>query len=257
VVGIDGIVLQCDADDPISALFIRPIQELSLRFRGRAPRDPHRGVPLANHAGIKVRIAFPDGYTRAYVAEQLNGTLVQNVDNALSWTPWDAFQAREGRGGWDVTVPASAFECVEPADVRDAIDRLNQETGQPFFREFCTAFIERMFGGKHLFDNVEVLDWLVPGPGPRFAEPAAPCLKRHARLSPRARYLLRADALPTIHSAVDAVAKNASRMPDPSDVAAARQAVVRRYHDPRQGPARVLAWLWSEVLRSVAVRWRA
>ncbi len=35
VVGIDGVVFQCDIDHPISSLLIRPIEELSLRFRGR------------------------------------------------------------------------------------------------------------------------------------------------------------------------------------------------------------------------------
>ena len=167
VVGIDGIVFQCDADDALSSLLIRPIQELSLRFRGRSRRAGSGGVPLANHAGIRVRIAGADGRVQPYVVEQLNGTLVQNVANALSWTPWRDFKRREGRGGWDVTVPATAFAGVAPADVLAAIEALNREPGRPFYRELCTAFIERIFGGRPLFDDVEVLDWLVPGPGPR------------------------------------------------------------------------------------------
>src|ERR1043165_348075 len=121
VVGIDGIVFQCDADDAISSLIIRPIQELSLRFQGRPRRADSWGVPLANHAGIRVRIAGADGRAHLYVVEQLNGTLVQNVANALSWTPWRDFKLREGRGGWHVTVPATAFEGLEPADVLAAI----------------------------------------------------------------------------------------------------------------------------------------
>src|SRR6266536_6290213 len=55
VVGIDGIVFQCDVDHPISSLFIRPIEELSVRFRGGPRRMGSWGVPLANHAGIAVR----------------------------------------------------------------------------------------------------------------------------------------------------------------------------------------------------------
>lgn len=190
VVEVEGVVFQCDADDSVSGLLVRPLQELSRRLRGR-PRHPFLpGVPLANHAGIRVRIACPDGSVRRYVVEQLNGTLVQNVFNALSWTSWRDFKARQGNG-WDVTVPAEAFEGVEPADVRRARDILNYETGQPFYYEVCTAFVERVFGGRQLFDAVEILDLLVPGPGPRIPEPAAPRFKSGADLPRRARVLLR------------------------------------------------------------------
>jgi len=193
VLAIEGVVFQCDADDPVSDFFIRPLQELSRRLRGKGVRRPAPGVPLANHAGIRARILDQSGVARAYVVEQLNGTLVQNVSNALSWTPWRAFRAREGVGGWDVTVPPTAFVGIEPSDVAQALDRLNREAGQPFFREICTAFIERMFGGQRMFDEVELLDRLVPGPGPRVPEPAAPLLKPNAPLSRRARHLLRVD----------------------------------------------------------------
>jgi hypothetical protein len=249
VVGIDGIVFQCDADHPISALFIRPIQELSLRFRGRSRRARNWGVPLANHAGIRVRIAGADGRAHPYVVEQLNGTLVQNVANALSWTPWRDFKTREGRGGWDVTVPATAFEGVEPADVLAAIGALNREPGRPFYREICTAFIERIFGGRHLFDDVEVLDWLVPGPGPRIPEPAAPRFKPHARLSRRARYLLRVDELPALHVAVDA-----ARAPDPARPGVTGDEALQRLTDRKRAPARVLFWFLAQVSRAWTVR---
>jgi hypothetical protein len=190
VIEVEGVVFQCDADDSVSGLLVRPLQELSRRLRRRA-RDPVLpGVPLANHAGVRVRIACPDGTVRRYVVEQLNGTLVQNMFNALSWTPWRDFKAREGNG-WDVTVPAEAFDGIEPADVRAARDILNHETGQPFYYEVCTAFIERVFGGRQMFDGVEILDRLVPGPGPRIPEPAAPRFKPNAVLHRRARYLLR------------------------------------------------------------------
>ncbi len=167
-------------------------------------RVGNKGVPLANHAGIRVRITGADGRVHRYVVEQQAGTLVQNAVNALSWTPWREFKQREGRGGWDVIVPATAFEGVEPSDAVAAIDALNREPGRAFYREICTAFIERIFGGRYLFDDVQVLDWVVPGPGPRLPLPAAPRFMPNARLSRRARYLLRVDELPAIHVAVEA-----------------------------------------------------
>lgn len=248
VVGIDGIVFQCDADDPISSLFIRPIQELSLRFRGRPRRAASLGVPLANHAGIRVRMAGDDGRVHAYVVEQLNGTLVQSVADALSWTPWRDFKLREGRGGWDVTVPATAFEGVERADVLAAIDALNREPGRAFYREICTAFIERIFGGRQLFDDVEVLDWLVPGPGPRIPEPAAPCFKSNARLSRRARYLLRVDELPSVHVAVEA-----ARAPESAHGGVTGDQALRSLTDQKRGPARVLFWFLAQLGRAWTV----
>src|SRR2546430_5585627 len=87
VVGIDGIVFQCDVDHPISSLFIRPIEELSVRFRGRPRRAGSWGVPLANHAGIRVRIDGANGQVYPYVVEQQAGTLVQNGNKAPSWNP--------------------------------------------------------------------------------------------------------------------------------------------------------------------------
>jgi hypothetical protein len=245
VVGIDGIVFQCDADDPISSLFIRPIEELSVRFRGRSRCAESLGVPLANHAGIRVRIAGDDGRAYPFVVEQQTGTLAQNVANALSWTPWREFKMRAGRGGWDVTVPATAFEGVEPADVLAAIDALNREAGRAFYREICTAFIERIFGSRHLFDDVEVLDWLVPGPGPHIPEPAAPRFKSNARLSPRARYLLRVDELPSIHEAVEA-----ARAPEPAHGGVTGDQALQRLTDQKRAPARVLFWFLAQLGRA-------
>jgi hypothetical protein len=246
VVGIDGIVFQCDVDHPISSLFIRPIEELSVRFRGRPRRAGSWGVPLANHAGIRVRIDGANGQVYRYVVEQQAGTLVQNVTNALSWTPWPEFKMREGRGGWDVTVPATALEGVEPVDVRAAVDALNQEPGRAFYREMCTAFIERIFGSRQLFDDVEVLDWLVPGPGPRIPEPAAPIFKSNARLSRRARYLLRVDELPSVHVAVEA-----ARAPEPADGGMTGDEALQRLNDPKRAPARVLFWFLAQLGRLI------
>jgi hypothetical protein len=245
VVAIDGIVFQCDVDHPVSALLIRPIEELSRRFRGRSRRAGSRGVPLANHAGIRVRIARGDGRVERYVVEQQTGTLEQHVANALSWTPWREFKLREGRGGWDVTVPAMAFEGIEPADVAAAIEALNREPGRPFYREICTAFIERIFGGRQLFDDVEVLDWLVPGPGPRIPEPAAPRFKSNARLSRRARYLLRVDELPSVHAAVAA-----ARAPDPAHPRVTGDEVLQRLRGQERAPGRVLFWFLAQLGRA-------
>jgi hypothetical protein len=194
VVAIVGIVFQCDADHPVSSLLIRPVEELSRRLRHESDAQlEDREAPLANHAGIRVRVADANGRIRPFVVEQLNGTLEQDVANALTWTTVKDFKLRQGRGGWDLTVPVTAFEGIEPADVQAAIDALNSEQGRPFYQEICTTFIERMFGGRQLFGDVELLDLLVPGPGPRIPEPAAPRLKTTARLTPRARYLLRLD----------------------------------------------------------------
>jgi len=242
VVAIDGIVFQCDIDHPVSSLLIRPIEELSRRFRGHTPATVSGGVPLANHAGIRVRIVGPDGRIRPYVVEQQTGTLEQTLDNALSWTPWHEFRAREGRGGWDVTVPATALEGIEPSDVVAAIAAMNQESGRPFYREMCTAFIERVFGGRQLFDDVEVLDWLIPGQGPHIPEPAAPRLKPNARLSRRARYLLRVDELPAVHSAVDA-----AQSPDALHLGRSAEQALRHLSSPRSAPGRVFFWLLAQL----------
>jgi hypothetical protein len=249
VVAIDGIVFQCDVDHAIWSLFIRPIEELSVRFRGGRRRAGSWGVPLANHAGIAVRVDGDDGRLHRYVVEQQAGALVQNVGNALSWTPWREFKMREGRGGWDVTVPATAFEGVEPADVLAAVDALNREPGRAFYREICTVFIERIFGGGQLFDDVEVLDWLVPGPGPRIPEPAAPRFKSNARLGRRARYLLRVDELPAIHLAVDA-----AHAPDPGRRGLTGDQALRRLSDPKRAPVRTLFWLQALLGRIWSVR---
>ncbi len=205
VVRIDGVVFQCDADDMVSTLLIRPMQRLSQRLRGRERGFSSSGVPLANHAGIRICIACPHGSTQTYVVEQLSGTLWQNVANGLSWTTWRKFKAREG-GGWDVTVPCLAFEGVTPADVAAAIDVLNEETGQAFYSEICTAFIERVFGGHRLFNEVEALHWLVRGAGLRIPEPAAPRFRRNAYLSRRARHLLRTKELMAVRAQIDQIA---------------------------------------------------
>jgi len=250
VIAIDGVVFQCDIGHPVSALLIRPIEELSLRIRRRINHAGKWVVPLANHAGIRVRIVRADGRVEPYVVEQLNGTLLQDVANGLSWTSWKDFRRREGRG-WDVTVPATAFEGVEPVNVVAAIDALNREPGRPFYQEICTAFIERIFGGRELFDNVEVLDWLVPGPGPHIPEPAAPRFKSHARLSRRARYLLRVDDLPALHARVAE-----TPAPGSAPVVGSGDAAARELGDPRRAPPRLIYWLLAQLGRAWTLRRR-
>ncbi|MDQ6671677.1 MAG: hypothetical protein M3069_13170 [Chloroflexota bacterium] len=251
VIAIEGIVFQCDADDLVSGLFIRPLQHLSRRLRGRSndgrPHDAGaRGVPLANHAGIRVRVLAADGKTRRYVVEQLNGTLRQNLVNGLSWTRWREFRAREG-GGWDVTVPAFAFEGIQPTDVAAALHVLNREAGQPFFSEVCTAFIERVFG-KRLFDQVEILDRLVPGPGPRIPEPSAPRFKPDAHLSRRARHLLRSDELRMVHVELQQAAA-AEQSDRPVDATLAGGDAARRLTRGALKPGLVWYWLASQAGR--------
>jgi hypothetical protein len=248
VVEIEGVVFQCDADDTLSGLLIRPLQELSHRLRGR-PGRASLGVPLATHAGIRVQIAAPNGKVRRYVVEQLNGTLLQNVANGLSWTPWRDFKSREG-GGWDVTVPAVAFDGVELEDVRAAVENLNQELGQPFYREVCTAFIERVFDGKRLFEHVELVDRLVPGPGPRIPEPAAPLFKPDAKLSRRARHLLRVDELTVVRADVDQA--KASGWPPHSGLSF--RDVGRRLNEDWLRPARVWYWVLAQIERMWILR---
>jgi hypothetical protein len=245
VVGIEGVVFQCDADDLVSGLLIRPVQGLSRRLRGAPVQRSSPGVPLANHAGIRVRVRGADGRVRRYVVEQLNGTLVQNVANGLCWTPWRDFRLREG-GGWDVTIPATAFQGVDGQDVWHAIKMLNTEGGQPFYREVCTAFIERVFGGRRMFGHIEILDRLVPGPGPRIPEPAAPLLKAESKLSRRAKHLLQVDDLRALEAQL-AYADAAARagLDDEATDAAAR--AKHQLHRHRRGAMVVCYWLLTQL----------
>jgi len=237
---VRGIVFQCDADDLVSGLIVRPMQQLSRRLRHRGRIGSQPGVPLANHVGIRVQVACPDGRVRTYVVEQLTGTARQHFVNGLSWTPWKEFKARQA-GGWDVTVPVTAFEGVEAADVPAAMKRLNHEVGQPFFGEICTAFVERVFGGGRLFQDVEILDRLVPGSGPRIPEPAAPIFKPGARLSRRVRQLLRVDELAAVHGDVERarVAEGSGRT---ADAMLASEDAVGRLDASR--PTLGMVWFW-------------
>ena len=183
VAKLRGIIFQSDASSLVGALFIRPIESFDRWQAGLA-----RGFgeePLAMHAGLHV--VLDDG--REYVAEQLVGTLFEDLEDALNWTPLQRFRTREG-AGWDVTVPATDFRLIDGKVVRRVIDYLNHAEGRPFVGEDCTEFIERAFGGRRLFGDSPTARNL--GFGWRVGDPALPLLRPDARLNARAARLLRA-----------------------------------------------------------------
>jgi hypothetical protein len=186
VTGIRGIVFQSDGRSTIGRLFIRPFETLDRWAAGLLPR--HDAPSLAMHAGIHVEI---DG-REEYVAEQLVGSWYMDFRNGLNWTPYTDF-ARRDRGGWDMTVPATAFRGITEREVASTIDRLNAIQGHPFVGEDCTAFIERAFGRRRLFADSPMLRWL--GIDVRIGDPAMPLLKPDAALDARTRTLLQVDTI--------------------------------------------------------------
>jgi hypothetical protein len=184
-----GVVFQSDARSAVGAALIRPLEALDRWAAGvGGPRRAAGAPPLAIHAGLHVVLA--DG--QEVVAEQLIGTPYEALRRGLVWTPLERFRARD-RGGWDVTVPATAFRGVDAAAAAAALARLNREPGRPFVREDCTAFVERTFGGRRLFADSPALRAL--GLRWRAGDPALPLLRPDAALDARARRLLRVDAL--------------------------------------------------------------
>jgi hypothetical protein len=181
VTAMRGIVFQNDGQSPIGRVFIRPLEALDRWIAGILPTPGE--PPLAMHAGLHVEIDS----AQEYVAEQLVGGLYLDITNGLNWTPLEAFRQRD-RGGWDVTVPATAFRRIDDTVVGEAIERLNSIQGHPFFGEDCTAFIERAFGRRRLFADSPLLRSL--GIGARIGDPALPLFTPHANLDQRARTLL-------------------------------------------------------------------
>jgi hypothetical protein len=151
-------------------------------------RPNRRGPPLAIHAGLPV--ALDEG--RDFVDEQLVGSTHKDLQDGLCWTPIERFRARD-RGGWDVTVPATAFRGVTDEIVRETVQSLNDIEGAPFYAEDCTGLIERAFGTRQLFADSPTLRAL--GIRGRLGDPAMPLLRPAAALDYRARRLLRADLL--------------------------------------------------------------
>jgi hypothetical protein len=194
VASIRGIVFQSDGQSTIGRMFIRPVEALDRWIVGVLPR---KGEPsLAMHAGIHV--VLDDG--RDYVAEQLVGSFYMDFRNGLNWTPYQNFSQRD-RGGWDVTVPVTAFRGVNDRVVDETLQQLNRIEGHPFLGEDCTAFIERAFGGRRLFADSPLLRTF--GIGARIGDPALPLLRADAQLEADARTKLQFD---TIKSLPDALA---------------------------------------------------
>ena len=186
VVTLKGIIFQSDASSAIGAYFIRPLESFD-RWQAGLARTPG-DQPLAMHAGLHVVIE--DG--REFVAEQLVGTMFEDFEDALNWTPVEEFRTREA-AGWDVTVPATAFREIDDAVVAEAVANLNAARGHAFVGEDCTMFIERMFGKRRLFGDSPTGRAL--GIGLRVGDPALPLLRSDTELDPRAQRLLRVETV--------------------------------------------------------------
>ncbi len=198
---IRGIIFQSDGQSTIGRIVIRPLEALD-RWVARVLPSPSEPT-LAMHAGIHVVI---DG-EREFVAEQLVGTLYLNFRNGLNWTPLQKFRARD-RGGWDVTVPATAFRAIDAAAEAEAVRCLNSIEGHPFLGEDCTAFIERAFGDRRMFADSPLLGPF--GIAVRIGDPALPLLRPDAQLDARARELLQFDEIKNLPDALaDARSPNA------------------------------------------------
>jgi hypothetical protein len=193
VTDIHGVIFQSDGKSGLGRVFIRPLEALDRWIVGILPKpgDP----PLAMHAGIRVTI----DNAREYVAEQLVGTFYLDFKNGLNWTPLEKFKERD-RGGWDATVPATAFRKVDGPAVQETIKRLNAIQGHPFWGEDCTAFIERAFGGRRMFADSPLLRSF--GIGARIGDPALPLLRRDAPLDPETKRKLQFDKIKDLPDAL-------------------------------------------------------
>jgi hypothetical protein len=143
------------------------------------------------HVGVHVLVEGG----REFVVEQLFGTPRHAFVEGLNWTPLKAFQARN-RGGWDVTVAATAFRKIDDRVVKEAIEFLNSIQLRPYVSEDCPTFVERVFGRRRLFADSLTVRWL--GLGVRMGDPALPLLKPDVRLNRRAERLLRVPLLRTL-----------------------------------------------------------
>jgi hypothetical protein len=200
VTAINGIIFQNDGQSGIGRLFIRPFEAFDRWIVGILPKPGDS--PLAMHAGIRVTI---DG-TAEHVAEQLVGSVYLTFKNGLNWTPLGTFRQRD-RGGWDETVPATAFRPIDEAALAATVERLNALEGHPFMGEDCTAFIERAFGGRRMFADSPLLRWF--GIDARIGDPALPLLKPDAPLDPQAKHKLQFDNIKDLPDALaDAASPN-------------------------------------------------
>jgi hypothetical protein len=197
------VIFQSDAGSDIGSWIIRPFEKLDRRVAGL-----HRSgetSPIAMHAGLHVVLDSGE----EHVAEQIivsPGTLLRS---GLRWTPIGAFRERD-RGGWDVTVPATAFRGIDESMVREAAERLNEIEGCPFWKEDCTDFIERAFGNRQLFADSPTLRMF--GVRGRLGDPALPLLRRGVPLDERARRLLRARIVYTLPNPGEGAETHAARI---------------------------------------------
>jgi len=182
---IKGIVSQSDGQSTFGGWFIRPLEKIDRRVAG-VHFDP-QGPSLAMHAAI--HLVLENG--EEWVAEALHGTLQNYFSTGFNWTPIETFQDRD-RGGWHVTIPATAFRTIDDEQVRRTVARLNTLEGHPFVREDCTAFMEHMFSHQ-MFAHLPILGLL--GVEVRIGDPALPLLRRDADLDPEAARLLRFDEI--------------------------------------------------------------
>jgi len=181
-----GIIFQSDQKSVLGSWIIRPVEMLDRRLAGlgRSPDNPS----LAMHVGIHVLIE--DG--REFVVEQLVGTPFEDFVDGLNWTPTETFRARD-RGGWDVTVPATAFRGIDDEIVKETIDFLNAISVRPFFDEDCTKMVERAFGKRRMFADSPAARAI--GFGLRVGDPALALLRPDVRLDDKSEFLLRAETL--------------------------------------------------------------
>src|SRR5258708_26573233 len=146
VIELRGIIFQSDNHNVLGAWLSRTMQMVDRRLAGI--EKSVFGPRLAMHVGLHVVIE--DG--REFVVEQLFGTPWHAFVDGVSWTPLEVFRARD-RGGWDVTVPASAFRKIGDRITKEAIEFLNSIQSRPYFGEDCPTFVERAFARRRLFSD--------------------------------------------------------------------------------------------------------
>ena len=93
VAALKGIIFQSDPTSRNGKFLIRPIEAFD-RWQAGLARTPG-DAPLAMHAGLHVEL--DDG--REFVAEQLVGSLFEDFEDGLNWTPVDDSAPAKGRAG--------------------------------------------------------------------------------------------------------------------------------------------------------------
>lgn len=186
---ITGIILQSDGQSTFGKWFIRPFERLNRRIVG-IHTDPN-GPSLAMHTAIHTVLENSQGQCEEWVAEQIHGTRQNYFESGFNWTPFGTFRARD-RGGWHVTIPATAFRQIDEHQVRTTVERLNTLEGHPFVREDCTAFVEHMFSHQ-LFAHLPLFG--IVGLEARIGDPALPLLRLDAQLTAEQARLIRFDEI--------------------------------------------------------------